>query len=382
MANGVKITGKGKTIPLTGIEAKIIEVSFISSIKVAIAKKQISAPHWKAGEKVAYKQVGYGAAKNNDYGSCSIKPAAYSLAVMTNGYYADVKINVTKLENISGTAVLNGRLLGLEFEGEFQLSTGIHIVRVKLTNSPDSIQWYKAPIKWRLKVKNKPAVKALNSTFVEVFFILDVPAVFYSNGTWAEALRFLCNKIGIINTKKDKSAASIITQYSHGKHGLYYDSKEGGRSYYGVSGDGGLFKLENYLNRKSIFANCYDQAGAIQSLCGAVGVKLQWIFMNPFGYINETNLLGYGACNNPFFKMNGTKQIIGRDDSDRTGFGNHAFCKLRGIHDACAGPHRGDSKEKYVTDSIDNKTKLYISFGGRAGTIADMKTYSGVTGVE
>ena len=59
----------------------------------------------------------------------------------------------------------------------------------------------------------------------------------------------------------------------------------------------------------------------------------------------------------------------------------YAFCKLRGIHDACAGPHTGDSKEKYVTDSIDKKTKLYKLRGGRAGIVADMLDSSGLRGV-
>ncbi|MEN6464466.1 MAG: hypothetical protein ABFD62_04725, partial [Syntrophaceae bacterium] len=142
-----------------------------------------------------------------------------------------------------------------------------------------------------------------------------------------------------------------------------------------------VFRLEDYLKQADEFANCYDQAAAIQALSGAIGVKLQWIFMNTFGFINTTNLLGYGDCNNPFFDMDGTEQTIDKNDRNRTAFGNHAFCALREkVQDACAGPHSGRSKTVYVTMSIDTTTILYRLFRMRPGNVADMSNYNGVIG--
>jgi hypothetical protein len=46
--------------------------------------------------------------------------------------------------------------------------------------------------------------------------------------------------------------------------------------------------------------NCYDQAGIVQ-LATCLGVpsdRIKWLFKEPFGYIKETNLVGWGNTNN------------------------------------------------------------------------------------
>lgn len=382
---------------LTGIAAEIIKVTFDSKIKVAVGNAKVDAPHWEKGKEPKYDQEGYGVSDKNKYGACAKKPAVYSLKDKDSGYYLDVKINVTKLENISGTGILTGNIKGLEMEGKSAspLSLGSNNeFRVKIKNPPDAIMWYKGKIQWQLKVEGNDGIKGLKGTIAEVFFILDKPGkMFDKNGVWAEALRFLCNKVKVTNIKEDAAVTKRITSYCHGKkrHGLKYDSYGGGGSNYGVrEWGGGEFLLRKYLAREDEFANCYDQAAAVQTLAGAVGVEIKWIFMQPFGYIRTTNLLGYGQCNNPFFLYTRdgrkvTPQIIDINDVDRTGFGNHAFCELNDCYyDACAGPHLGDSESEYLKKSIDYKTTLYKAKYRRmlisSGKTMN-KSFKGVTGV-
>jgi hypothetical protein len=150
---------------------------------------------------------------------------------------------------------------------------------------------------------------------------------------------------------------------------------------YGVSYNGGAFLLDSYLKAALTVVNCYDQAGGIQSLCGAVGVYLTWYYLEPFGYLKTSNLIGVGSCNNPFFKSNGSKALVAAADPKRTGFGNHAFGGLTDkVLDACAGPHTGtETKAQYVSASVDGTAALYK--GWRPGTAADIATHSGVTSV-
>ncbi len=379
-------SSKKSEMSLSGLEAKITSVSFSSGAKITVEKKPVSGPHFKEGEKNEYEPTGYQSIK--EYGVCSKKPAVYIISENAKGCFVEVEIDVTKLEKVSGTGVLKGTLLNLEMEGEFPLGKGKKTVKLKIKKPPTAIKWYKGNVLWRLSVKGKNKDKVLNQTFVEVFFILDKPAAFFNNGVWAEALRFLCKRAGVLNAKDDKMVANKVTRYCHGSHGLKYNSSGGGSSCYGgpmgLRGNGGVFYLNDYLKREFEFANCYDQAAAIQALCGAVGVSsVLWVYMNPFGFINQTNLLGYGTCNNPFFEMNGSKPVVDRNDPSRTPFGNHAFCSGQSKYfDACGGPHLGDSQKFFITSSIDNKTTLYGVYGMRPGVSSDMRNYAGVTGVE
>ncbi len=383
------------------IEAEIIKVAFHSRTRVAVDQYEVTAPHWSADNVPFYDQHGYGVFASNLYGACAKAPAAYSIKDKNYGYFANVEINVTTLENISGNAILTGILDGLNLasESEQSLKLGSNVFRVKIKNPPDCIKWYKGPINWLLEVKSESETKILNSTFVEVFFILDKPAqMYYSEGVWAEALRFLCNRVKIMNEKEERAVATLITKYCHERHHLKYDSIIG-RSHFGVqhSSTGG-FKLKKYLEIQSKKANCYDQAAAIQTLCGAVGIQLKWIIMHPFGYIHTKSLLGYGECNNPFFTDVVDKLLRDPNNTKRRRFNCHAFCNLesamgpvdaRGeglgwIYDACTGPYTGGTKRQYVWQIIDTKTTLYKHFGYRPGTAGrpDMQDYHyGVTGL-
>jgi hypothetical protein len=368
------VGGTSPTCPhdkaLTG---EVIEVEWASGIKVSIAppyaapkakppQETVVVPHWKAGTAVAD-------------GAGSRRPAVYLL----KGKGADavtVKVKITENRNVSGSGTLAGNFAGLLIEGKCPTSVGEHVVAAKIKNLPDSIQWYQGDASWGLAVPDLgSSVSLANSSRLELFTVLDTPSGFYDPpGVWAEALRFLCQTVGVIGLKTAAELDARVTTYCHGSHGLKYDTRAG-RARYGVLGNGGQFQLANYIKASSIVVNCYDQAGAVQSLCGAVGVKTAWYFLAPFGYIKTTDLIGVGACNNPFFDSNGSKPVVAEDDPMRTAFGNHSFCGFTGlILDACAGPHTGsEDKTQYCTASIDSDPALYPPgySPGKASMIAE-----------
>ncbi|VUC30620.1 unnamed protein product [Clonostachys rosea] len=127
--------------------------------------------------------------------------------------------------------------------------------------------------------------------------------------------------------------------------------------------------------------NCYDLA-ALVSVIVPLGItnpkySLQMKQMAPFGYINETNLIGWGPCNSPL--TIGSSQVLGINDKNRTGFGSHIFMTIsREPTDEINGPselvldatcrpftsaHSGrETLSQYITNSIDDKTDLYQRF--------------------
>ncbi len=363
------------------LRAKVTEVKFLSKVKVALVKATVPVPHWAEGANV-------------EDGRYSKRPAVIVVrgskaAGSLNVQMVEVKVQILECKNISGQGKLLGVLRGLTIEGECPLGVGTHTVQARIQELPEGIQWYWGNMVWVLEVPSANHDWALNITRLEVFSVLDTPIPVFQDdvGVWVEALRFLCRFAGVVNVTDQRDAAARVTRYAHGPHGLFYDSAGGGRSLYGVGQRGGTFRLASYLARVSNYANCYDQAAAIQTLSGALGVKLRWIFLEPFGAINSTNLLGYGGCNNPFFRMNGTPQVIDRDDPQRTAFGNHAFGAFDPkLLDACAGPHTGtEGHQEYVDSSIDDASILYgISnwFPDRPGGAIDMQWCGGVASVE
>ena len=362
------IASQGQNIKY--IRGKVIEVVFESPIKVANHKSTVPKPHWKFGE-------------NLDEGVYSKRPAVYLIRRHGGDRIVRVKVKITK-SNISGKGKLVGILGGLEIEGKCPLKAGEHKVKAKIKEIPDEIQFYTGDIIWGLT--NKSQSFALNSSRTELYFILDTPPSFYQGqqGVFVEALRFLCQNAGVLGLKQKVETVRTVTTFCHGAHGLYYDCWNGAPNYMTYPAQtGGWFKLLNYIAKFDMYANCYDQAGAVQSLSGALGVTLTWIFLDPYGYINGTALLGWGWCNNPFFKGDRTKINVYINDVNRTSFGNHAFIEYAGkIFDACAGPVTGTgNRRQYVADCIDDWTNLYVRLGYPRGRAEDMQACGGVVGV-
>lgn len=369
--------------PKKELVAKIIEIEFTSAIKVCRSKKVISGPHWKTGED-------HDDQTDSKIASTSKKPAVYKVKTGSDkDRKAQVKIKIEKAENISGQGDLSGNLDSLEFEGKCPLSVKTHTVTVQIKDPPDNIKWLKGDIAWNLKATEMDSPCPLDSTRAEIFFILDTPLdkIYQSKkGVWAEALRFLCQKASIQGEKEEKEVVKKITEYCHGSHSLRYESK-GGDPQYDVGWKGGKFNLTNYLKRSIPKANCYDQAAAIQALCGAVGIKLKWRHMDPCGFIQTTKLLGGYNCNNPFWENSryNNNKVVPCDDLKRSCFGNHSFCDLKGkILDACAKPHIGDeTAAEYVKNTIDDKRTINKNYNGTEADIISQDVYcTGLTGID
>ncbi len=282
------------------INAKITRIALDTTVKVALNKATITAPHWEEKDKETVKD------KDNQ----SKKPAAYKRDGAGGPKTFKVTVHVTQSENVSGGATLKGTLGNLMFKGALaSVDAKEHDVTVTIENLPDHIAYVKGDATWALEVPDTKNTLALSSTRMELAFVYDTPANYFQNqkGVWAEALRFILRpgRASLTGKKTEAEIVERIVTFCHGRCGLMYDTKKG-KSYYGVSGGGGDFKLQSYINTMSTAhaANCYDQAGAVQSLCGALGVKVDWIFLMPYGFISNTNLLGWGQCNNPFFEGN------------------------------------------------------------------------------
>lgn len=349
------------------IRGEIVSITFLDTIKACRADTVIDPkiPHWKKGEDLADGVIN------------SKRPAVYLVKKDVGERKAKVTVDIIE-SNISGDGKLIGRIGCLCFEGKCSFDAGLHEnIEVKLVDIPTAISWFRGNIFWGAETSNQ--CLSLNSTRVELFFIFSTPIDIFQKkkGVWIEALRYLFNPAGanLVNTEKEYDAVAKITRHCHSGKGLKYDSAGGGGSSYNVGPYGGDFMLKLYMSRMHKYANCYDQAAAVQIFAGCLGISTKWILLQPFGYIICTDLLGYGRCNNPFFlfarqekpwisrndKNDDTSKEIDINNQNRTGFGNHAFVNYAGkIIDACGGPHIGDEgKDEYVAKSIDKSTILY-----------------------
>ena len=152
--------------------------------------------------------------------------------------------------------------------------------------------------------------------------------------------------------------------------------------------------------------------------------RITWMFKGPFGYINKTDLIGWGETNNvcigeflflfhafslapvrgmnnpqkfradtvpqPFFRDVYDKIIISEDEMTEAAsvFKNHAFIGYKSTKandvmalDTCAGPHIGDQTiSDYLVASIDDKKSITTNwYKGWTTTPADQKAITATT---
>jgi hypothetical protein len=206
---------------------------------------------------------------------------------------------------------------------------------------------------------------------------------------WTNVLEFAIVKAGAQGKSTDKDALAAITKYLHSGHGLVYDTVEGAPRYWDPTS--GVFSATTYItvpNSAGVtnLVNCYDQAHGVVTFGNLLGPSVNAIprFTMPFGYINTTDLVGVGACNNPFFDttnkveyidrviangivsysygMPPTNRVCGADDKTRSSFSNHMYAILDNggtnyVFDACAGPIIGNlNSDAYLNMTIDYST--------------------------
>ena len=125
---------------------------------------------------------------------------------------------------------------------------------------------------WQLSGEGIDGPVALdNPVRLEWYALLGPPASFFEPaGVWVEALRFLYSQVGVGGLTTPAQVVARIARFCHGEHGLRYDTFHGAPAY-GCSGTGGAFQLSAYLTAAKPVVNCYDQAGAVQTLSGSLG---------------------------------------------------------------------------------------------------------------
>ncbi len=268
-------------------------------------------------------------------------------------------------------------------EGDCGTSAEEHTVNAEITSWGDGVDACVGKMTWTMNLDSPNGFVNLGTTFIEAYLLLDKPATMYGDGVPAEVLRFLTQKARVLRATTPEDVAVAVTNYTHTDHRLRYHTEGGAPSYEAGRFGGSDFSVVDYALRKHNVVNCYDQAAAVQSLSGAVGPVITWIYMGPYGYINPTKLIGVkGLCNNPFFEISVPPDPprVDRNDPCRRAFGNHAFCSLSSkIFDACAGPKRGtETKAEYIANAIDHITTLNIG-KPYPGTEADANERPGVT---
>jgi hypothetical protein len=403
-----KAGASSKTKPYTFL-AHVVSVDFVDSEKLTRDGAEFKGPHWTLAEAEKKECKENWAARGKRVSVrrkwYSKKPAAYTVKTIGDKKKVTVQVEVTKSENVSGSAKLVGILGAIRIEGTCKgTSVGPYTVEaeIKAWNDPcDHIDSCVGNISWSLILSSPEGNEPLGSTFVELYLLLATPIMpMYGSGLPAEVLRLLFQKPLTLGLKEPMDIAARVTFYFHKRHGPKYDIEEGDTSYdVKPAGSTSDFHAANCALKWAEKVNCYDQAATVQTMCGAIGIEVKFVFMEPFGYINGTHLVGWiGLCNNPFPGAPG----IGRrlptfsylekknlDNPIRSYFCNHAFAELDGkILDACAGPHQGtETTADYIREAIDKDTKLnmgsvryyYSHFPGNDG---DAKPKSGVIGVK
>ena len=358
LGEGVAAGPPPQKVKVQKLKAKVIEVSFVSSQRTSLGKAEIKAPHWSLGTNPLQNWKSLAKAMKLAQGPYATHPAVYLVkGAAAAKFDVEVKVEVIESENITGDGELRGGLGLCEIVGKCPTSVGTHTVSAKIENPPKEIVSIRGDVNWTLQ--HPDIASTIGATFAEIYFVLGPANPSYAaHGVWAEVLRFVFGRVTVFGDDP-VAIAQAVTRYCHGGHRLKYDTTSGAPKYFSAAGD---VSMLSYLKRSNERTNCYDQASVVQTLCGALGISQEWIYLNPYGYIKTTQLIGIGACNNPFFASPSysPKKIVDPLDPKRSAFGNHAFCRHGGkIYDACAGPSTGsDSLADYIASAIDHTPQL------------------------
>jgi hypothetical protein len=248
---------------------------------------------------------------------------------------------------------------------------------------------FNGSITWKIDGNSGEGAKAIGITPIELFAVCPaIPGFMQSEGIPATLLRFALQiQAEDPNMWSMPYDLDITERVFHS--GFKYNISGGGAPSF-ASGAGQPFNLNKWLQTLSIIrpdietedntkarasflkdniptVNCYDQAG-ILGLCLSLGFKdeadrnaLVPYFMQPFGFINATDLVGWGLCNSPFEnEENGNLFMQDRKNRLRQKFGNHVFLTWRdNVYDACAGPEKGTrTLQEYIDHAIDERHPL------------------------
>jgi hypothetical protein len=385
---------KCKNWPPLEVKLDILSAEWEGGIPMRREDSPVEKPHWEDSFFNSFEEE-----DDEDilhFLTGSERPAAYT-------FKDRPKLNVRiRFEFKAGTPpnsfTLSGTLGTLKMQSQTH-KAGSRIIEsnvaLEITNPPAVLLHVEARARLKIKWDNGLEMDFAKKPRLEVFFLYDNPTKFpfFKDGVWVEALRFAFHKAMVAGRDTPVSIAAAITRHCHLWHGVKYDTVAGGSGFNATATVSTAFMLKDYMSKKSgrlirtesNTVNCYDQAAAVQCLCGGLGVKADWLYLKDFsavqpmfGFIKLTDLVGVGSCNNPFF--NYPDPSISRnpvwkpdDPKTRTSFDNHAFLQVSDdpsdprrfcIMDACAGPHSGGNNlHSYLWQSIDADYEIMYVWG-------------------
>ena len=267
-------------------------------------------------------------------------------------------------------------------------ATGFFKVKALPSNPPSHFKLVHGDMSWTLKKEGAPDIP-LEETRLELYWLYDYPGKMYKKGAWTEVLRLLAKQCyrGLLS-KED--IITRVVNYCHSGSGLRYDIADS-TSHYTQAYWGGGFNLKAFLNHAYPLCICTDLAGLVQVLLGAIGLHVDYCYTHPFGFLNNTNLIGRGQVNNTYFLgSEPAPEVVERFSKQRWGFGSHAFCTWDSadsemVLDSCAGPHIGyETKEEYLNAVIDRHEELYPDPREslkRPAEVSDIYKCTGITDV-
>jgi hypothetical protein len=186
---------------------------------------------------------------------------------------------------------------------------------------------------------------------------------------WLEALDIACDLANGRTTATD-AARDIWYDFYHDAGGLY-DTYSGSPQYTGKKTQD--FKLTQWLSNYGTAnigtVNCYDMGKAVVVFANAIGCGTEYVYTDPFGYLNCVKPIGRGWTNNPFYAgpYASDPNPIVDGDAVRSSFGNHGFSRLNGlIYDGSGGqvdvggdPDFGPPHTPWDLDGADSWTGNY-----------------------
>jgi|GEM_PF-6538966 len=223
-----------------------------------------------------------------------------------------------------------------------------------------------------------------------LIFTSDGDLSFAPRGLPVELLRDLVDAAALLGPPTTPPWKGLVDKVFQGNPPRYDRENGGGSSYTDIGNPANWNKLTFHLSRYTAARinpksrlNCYDAAAYLQILLRP-SYLTRYCYMNRFGYLQKTDLIGWGQCNNPFPKHT-PALVVQQTSNKRTGFGNHAFCApthqgREYIADACAGPHYSETPASYVASAIDTVTPNPPKY--TTGTVANLGYYRGVVNIQ
>lgn len=363
---------------------EILSITVNTPITACLNGIPIKTPHWQPRLHLPDGVLG------------SRRAAVFPINAQTS-HSLSLQLKISNLEP-KQTFILTGKYQHFIFEAHLESqespqTSSTYSLNATLLTPITSFTRMCGSLQWFLSTTQTPNSSLTGTTpfletFLELFWIYNEPGPMYTKGVWIEVLRLLSSIGPGLNSEQEW--IQRIVNYCHAGNDRLYDSAAGA-SHFGLGYFGGAFQLKKFLSSAEPLCNCYDQAGAVQTLLGAIGLPVTWLRLQPFGFLAPGRLIGRGYLNNPFFLKNPPhSELVPTNSNQRSGFGSHAFClhtespMTSFILDSCFGPQPGLlSPSDYLKESIDYKTNLYgtINYLPHPGTLDDICDCGGITRV-